>query len=51
MKTDMFCFQCQETVGCKGCTIKGVCGKNSSTAALQDLLIYATKGLSLISSR
>ncbi len=51
MKTDMFCFQCQETVGCKGCTIKGVCGKNSSTAALQDLLIYATKGLSVISSR
>lgn len=51
MKTDMFCFQCQETVGCKGCTIKGVCGKNSSTASLQDLLIYATKGLSVISSR
>ncbi|NCD05301.1 MAG: hydroxylamine reductase [Spirochaetia bacterium] len=51
MKTDMFCFQCQETVGCKGCTIKGVCGKNSSTAALQDLLIYATKGLSVISSK
>ena len=41
----MFCYQCQETAGCKGCTIKGVCGKSAQTAKLQDLLIYATKGL------
>jgi len=42
----MFCFQCQETAKGKGCTIKGVCGKSSEVAGLQDLLIYLTKGLS-----
>lgn len=42
----MFCFQCQETVGNQGCTRAGVCGKNEETAVLQDLLIYALKGLS-----
>ena len=41
----MFCFQCQETAGNKGCTIVGVCGKKEEVAKLQDLLIYATKGL------
>ena len=42
----MFCFQCQETAGNKGCTKVGVCGKNEDTANSQDLLIYVTKGLS-----
>ncbi|NVF12382.1 hydroxylamine reductase [Anaerococcus sp. AGMB00486] len=41
----MFCFQCQETAGNKGCTKVGVCGKNEDTANSQDLLIYVTKGL------
>ena len=45
MENKMFCFQCQETAGCSGCTRVGVCGKSASTAVLQDLLIYATKGL------
>ena len=46
MENQMFCFQCQETAGCKGCTRVGVCGKKPETAGLQDLLIYTTKGLS-----
>ena len=41
----MFCFQCQEAGGGKGCTVKGVCGKTAETAELQDKLIYATKKL------
>lgn len=45
MENAMFCFQCQETAGCSGCTRVGVCGKSASTAVLQDLLIYVTKGL------
>ncbi|MFT4106404.1 MAG: hydroxylamine reductase, partial [Lacrimispora sp.] len=44
----MFCYQCQETAKNAGCTIKGVCGKNEEVAKLQDLLIYATKGISEI---
>lgn len=44
----MFCYQCQETAGGKGCKVKGVCGKNDETANLQDLLIYALKGISEI---
>jgi len=51
MNAQMFCYQCQETAGNKGCTIKGVCGKSSVTAILQDLLIYATKGLSEVATR
>jgi len=47
----MFCYQCQETAKCTGCTIKGMCGKEADTAGLQDLLIYATKGLSVITTR
>ncbi|MGI6082094.1 MAG: hydroxylamine reductase [Limnochordia bacterium] len=43
----MFCFQCQETVGNTGCTIRGVCGKQDSTANLQDLLIHVLKGISV----
>jgi len=45
----MFCFQCQETAGGTGCTIKGVCGKTDDLAQMQDLLIYFTKGLSAYS--
>lgn len=44
--TAMFCFQCQETAGNKGCTKAGVCGKTADVANLQDMLIYVTKGLS-----
>jgi hydroxylamine reductase len=43
----MFCYQCQETAGGKGCTVRGVCGKTAETAALQDLLLYAAKGVAL----
>ena len=43
----MFCYQCQETAKNTGCTIKGVCGKSEETANLQDLLIFALKGLSV----
>ena len=42
----MFCYQCQETAGNKGCTIRGVCGKSEEVAKLQDLLIYTLRGLS-----
>ena len=41
----MFCYQCQETAGCSGCTAAGVCGKKPSTSGLQDVLVYSTKGL------
>lgn len=43
MESKMFCYQCQETAGCKGCTAAGVCGKTADTAAMQDLLVYVTK--------
>jgi hydroxylamine reductase len=43
----MFCFQCQETAKNTGCTVKGVCGKSEDLANLQDLLIYALKGVSI----
>jgi len=44
----MFCFQCEQTAKGEGCTKIGVCGKQPDVAALQDLLIYAQKGLSLV---
>ncbi len=47
----MFCFQCQETAGNKGCTVKGVCGKDETTAKLQDLLVYGLKGIALVHQR
>ena len=47
----MFCYQCQETVKNQGCTIKGVCGKLDETAALQDLLIYVCKGISVYAEK
>lgn len=51
MEPKMFCFQCQEAAGNKGCMFGGVCGKKPETANLQDLLIYVTKGLSEITTR
>ena len=51
MENKMFCFQCQETAGCVGCTKFGVCGKSPELANMQDLLIYATKGLSEVTTR
>lgn len=48
MENKMFCFQCQETAGCTGCTKIGVCGKKPEVAAMQDLLVYVTKGLSAV---
>ena len=51
MENKMFCYQCQETAGCKGCTISGVCGKKPEVAAMQDLLVYVTKGLSAITTQ
>ena len=50
MEQKMFCYQCQETAGCKGCTMSGVCGKKPDVAAMQDLLVYVTKGLSAITT-
>jgi len=47
----MFCFQCQETAKNAGCTVKGVCGKPEDTANLQDLLIYALKGIAVYAER
>ena len=46
----MFCFQCQETAGCSGCTVSGVCGKKPDVAAMQDLLVYVTKGISAVTT-
>ena len=46
MENKMFCYQCQETAGCTGCKMVGVCGKTPDVAYLQDLLIYITKGIS-----
>ena len=51
MENKMFCFQCQETAGCTGCTQFGVCGKSPELAGMQDLLIYVTKGISEITTR
>lgn len=48
---NMFCFQCQETARNQGCTRMGVCGKTPETAAMQDLLIYVTKGLSVLTTQ
>ena len=50
MEQKMFCYQCQETAGCKGCTMSGMCGKKPDVAAMQDLLIYVTKGISAITT-
>ena len=50
MDQKMFCYQCQETAGCKGCTMVGVCGKQPDVAAMQDLLVYVSKGLSAVTT-
>ncbi len=50
MNEAMFCYQCQETAGCKGCTRVGVCGKQPDVAAMQDLLVWVTKGLSAVTT-
>jgi len=47
----MFCYQCQETIGNKGCTVRGACGKSESTANLQDLLIHTLKGISVFGEK
>ena len=49
-KCEMFCYQCQETAGCSGCTQSGVCGKKPDVAAAQDLLVYVTRGLSAVTT-
>lgn len=48
--SNMFCYQCQEAAGGKGCTVSGVCGKTSDVAKTQDLLVFVTKGLAIISN-
>ncbi len=50
MENKMFCYQCQETAGCTGCTMSGVCGKKPEVAIMQDLLIFVTKGLSAVTT-
>ena len=50
MEQKMFCYQCQDTAGCKGCTMSGVCGKKPDVAAMQDLLVYVTKGISAVTT-
>ncbi|WP_455717049.1 hydroxylamine reductase [Anaerosporobacter sp.] len=50
MDKNMFCYQCQETAGNKGCTKGGVCGKSVDLANMQDLLVYVTKGLSEVTT-
>ena len=51
MDQKMFCYQCQETTGCKGCTVVGVCGKQPDVAAMQDLLVWVTKGICAVTTR
>ena len=51
MDAKMFCFQCQETAGGKGCTVQGVCGKKPDVAEMQDLLVYVTKGLGAVTTK
>ena len=47
----MYCFQCEQAAKGTGCTVGGVCGKDARTASLQDLLIYAAKGISMYAHR
>lgn len=46
---EMFCFQCQEAAKGTGCTLKGVCGKNSTTSAAMDLLLFVVRGVASVS--
>ena len=50
MEQKMFCYQCQETAGCRGCTMVGVCGKQPDVAAMQDLLVYVSRGISAVTT-
>jgi len=47
----MFCYQCQETLKNKGCTVNGICGKKGDIANLQDILIYVVKGISVVAEK
>jgi len=49
--TEMFCYQCQETMKNSGCTRRGMCGKSAEVARLQDLLVYLLKGISFWGTR
>ncbi|WMC94217.1 hydroxylamine reductase [Kineothrix sp. MB12-C1] len=51
MENKMFCYQCQETAKCTGCTQVGVCGKSPEVSAMQDLLVFVTKGLSAVTTQ
>ncbi|WP_288208161.1 hydroxylamine reductase [uncultured Parabacteroides sp.] len=51
MDAKMFCFQCQEAAKGTGCTIKGVCGKDDETANRMDLLLFITKGVSVVATQ
>ncbi len=51
MEDKMFCYQCQETVGNKGCTMAGACGKSAEVSDLQDVLVHVTRGLAKTASR
>lgn len=51
MENQMFCYQCQETAHCSGCTVSGVCGKKPEVARMQDLLVYVTKGISAVTTQ
>ena len=48
---EMFCYQCEQRAGCSGCTVSGVCGKKPDVAAMQDLLVYVTKGFSAVTTK
>ena len=50
MEQNMFCYQCQETARCQGCTVTGVCGKKPDVAAMQDLLVDVTRGLAAVTT-
>ena len=50
MSQNMFCYQCQEAAGCTGCTNSGVCGKTPDVAAMQDLLVYVSRGISAVTT-
>lgn len=49
--SSMFCFQCQETAGNKGCTIKGVCGKQPVTSNYMDMMLYVTRGIAIVNKK
>jgi len=48
---NMFCYQCEQTAQGRACSVQGICGKDPVTASLQDLTIYALKGLSMYAHR